>query len=214
MGSHRVGHDWSDLVAAACPLSQWCYLTISSFATLFSFCFSLSQHHSLFCWVSSLHQAVRVLELELQHQSFKWVFRVDLRIDWFDLLAVQGTLKNLLKHHNLKASILWHSAFFMIQFSPYMTTGKTIALTIWTFVGKVMSLIFNMLSSFVITFLPRCKHLLILCLPSPFALTLELKKMKSETVSTFSPSILTSFECVQGSKKVARAKWYENWREN
>ena len=79
-------------------------------------------------------------------------------------------------------------------------------MTRWTFIGKVMSCLFNMLSRFVIAFLPRCKHLLILCLLSPFALTLEPKKMKSETVSTFSPSILTSFECVQGSKKVARAK--------
>ena len=81
MGSHRVRHDWSDLAAAACPLSQWCYLTISSFATLF-FCFNLSQHHSLFCWVSSLHPAARVLELELQHQSFQWIFRVDFFKDW------------------------------------------------------------------------------------------------------------------------------------
>ena len=140
---------------------------------------------------------------------------ISFRIDRFDLLAVQRTLQSLLQHRSLKAAILWCSASFTVQLShPYMTTWKTIALTTQTFVGKVMSLIFNMLSSFVITFLPRCKHLLILCLPSPFALTLELKKMKSETVSTFSPSILTSFECVQGSKKVARAKWYENWREN
>ena len=81
---------------------------------------------------------------------------ISFRIDWFDLLAVQGTLKNLLQHHSSKASVLWHSAFFMVQLShPYMTTGKTIALTIWTFVGKVMSLLFNILSRFVITFLPR-----------------------------------------------------------
>ena len=83
-------------------------------------------------------------------------------IDWFDLLAVQGTLKRLLQHHSLKASILWHWVFFMIQLShPYMTTGKTIALTIWAFVGKVMSLLFNTLSRFVIAFLPRNKHPLI-----------------------------------------------------
>ena len=132
---------------------------------------------------------------------------ISFRIVRFDLLAVQRTLQSLLQHRSLQAAILWCSASFTVQLShPYMTTWKTIALTTQTFVGKVMSLIFNMLSSFVITFLPRCKHLLILCLPSPFALTLELKKMKSETVSTFSPSILTSFECVQGSKKVARAK--------
>ena len=84
------------------------------------------------------------------------------RIDWFDLLAVQGMLKSLLRHHSSKASILWFSAFFIVQLShPYMTTGKTIALTRWTFVGKVMSLLFNMLSRFVIVFLPRSKHLLI-----------------------------------------------------
>ena len=84
------------------------------------------------------------------------------KIDWFDLFAVQGTLKSLSQYHSSKASILWHSAFFMVQLShPYMTTGKTIALTIWTFVGKVISLLFNMLSKFVIAFLPRSKHLLI-----------------------------------------------------
>ena len=85
---------------------------------------------------------------------------ISFRIDWFDLLAVQGTLKSLLQHHSSKASILWRSAFFMVQLShPYVTTGKTIALTRWTFVGKVMSLLFNMLSRLVITFLPRSKHL-------------------------------------------------------
>ena len=89
---------------------------------------------------------------------------ISFRIDWFDLLAVQRTLKSLLQHHSLKASILQCSAFFMVQFShPYMTTGKTIALTRWTFTGKVMSLLFNMLSRLVITFLPRSKHLLISC---------------------------------------------------
>ena len=88
---------------------------------------------------------------------------ISFRIDWFDILAVQGTLKSLLQHHSSKASILWHSAFFMVQLShPYMTTGKTIALTIQTFVGKVRSLLFNMLSRFVIAFLPRSKRLLIL----------------------------------------------------
>ena len=89
---------------------------------------------------------------------------ISFRMDWFDLLAVQGTLKSLLQHHSSKASILWRSAFFIVQLShPYMTTGKTIALTRWTFVGKVMSLLFNMLSSLVIAFLPRSKYLLISC---------------------------------------------------
>ena len=114
------------------------------------------------------------MELELHHQSF--------RIDWLDLLAVQGTLKNLLQHHSLKASILQCSAFFLVQLShAYMTTGKTISLTIQTFVGKVMSLLFNMLSKFVIAFLPR--------LQSPSAVILEPKKIKSVTVSIVSPSI-------------------------
>ena len=108
------------------------------------------------------------------------------RMDWLDLLAVQGTLKSLLQHHSLKASIL-HSAFFTVQLShPYMTTGKTIALTRWTFVDKVISLPFNILSKLVITFLPRSKCLLISWLQSPSAVTLEPPKIKSATVS---PSI-------------------------
>ena len=100
--------------------------------------------------------------------------QISFRVDWFDLLAVQGTLKSLLQHYSSKASILWRSAFFMVQPShPYMTTGKTIALTRWTFVGKVMSLLFNMLSRLVITFLPRSMHLLISWLQSPSAVILE-----------------------------------------
>ena len=100
---------------------------------------------------------------------------ISFRMDWLDLLAVQGTLKSLLQHHSSKASILRHSAFFTVQLShPYMTTGKTIALTRWDFVGKVMSLLFNMLSKLVITFLPRCKHLLIPWLQPPSAVILEL----------------------------------------
>ena len=99
---------------------------------------------------------------------------ISLRMDWLDLLAVQGTLKGLIQHHSSKASILQRSAFFIVQLShPYMTTGKTIALTRWTFVGKVMSLLFNMLSRLVITFLPRSKHLLISWLQSPSAVILE-----------------------------------------
>ena len=115
---------------------------------------------------------------------------ISLRIDWFDLLAVQGTLKTLLHHHSSKASILQCSAFFIVQLShPYMTTGKTIALTSRTFVGKVMSLLFNMLSRLVITFLPRSKRLLISWLQPPSAVILELKKIKSVTVSIVSLSI-------------------------
>ena len=102
---------------------------------------NLSQHQGLFQWVNSSHQVPKVLEFQLQHQSLQWTPRTD-------LLAVQGTLKSLLQHHSSKASIFRHSAFFTVQLShPYMTTGKTIALTRWTFVGKVMSLLFNMLSS-------------------------------------------------------------------
>ena len=112
------------------------------------------------------------------------------RTDWLDLLAVQGTLKSLLQHHSSKASILRHSAFFTVQLShPYMTTGKTIALTRRTFVGKVMSLLLNMLSGLVITFLLRSKHLLISWLQSPSAVILEPPKTKSDTVSAVSPSI-------------------------
>ena len=111
-------------------------------------------------------------------------------MDRLDLLAVQGTLKSLLQHHSSEASILQHSAFFKVQIShAYMTTGKTIALTRWTFVGTVMSLLFNMLSRLVITFLPRSKHLLISWLQSPSAVILEPPKIKSDTVSTVSPSI-------------------------
>ena len=107
---------------------------------------------------------------------------------WLDLLAVQGTLMSLLQHHSSKASILWHIAFFRVQLSyPYIATGKTIALTRQTFVGKVMSLLFNMLSKLVITFLPR--SVLISSLQSPSAVILEPKKIKSATVSTVSPSI-------------------------
>ena len=111
-------------------------------------------------------------------------------MDWFHLLAVQETLKSLLQHHGSKASILRCSAFIIVQLShPYMTTGKTIALTGWTFVSKVMSLLFNMLSQLVIAFLPRSKHLLMSWLQSPSAVILEPQKIKSDTVSTVSPSI-------------------------
>jgi len=115
---------------------------------------------------------------------------ISLRMDWLDLLAVQGTLESLLQHHSSKASILQRSALFIVQLShPYMTTRKTIALTRWTFVDKVMSLLFNMLSRLVLTFLPRSKRLLISWLQSPSAVILEPQKIKSATVSTVSPAI-------------------------
>ena len=103
-------------------------------------------------------------------------------MDWLDLLAVLGTLKSLLQHYSSKASFLWHSVFFIVS-HPYVTTGKTIALTRWTFVGKVMSLLFNMLSRLFIAFLSRSKHLLISWLQSPSAVILESQKIKSITVS-------------------------------
>ena len=114
---------------------------------------------------------------------------ISFRMDWLDLLAVQGTLKSLLQHHSSKASILQRSAFTVQLSHPYMTTGKTIALTRRTFVGKAMSLLLNMLSRLVITFLPRSKRLLISWLQSPSAMILQPKKIKSDTVSTVSPSI-------------------------
>ena len=111
---------------------------------------------------------------------------ISCRMDWLNLLAVQGTLKSLLQHHRSKASDLWHSAFFIVQLShPYMTTGKTIALTRQTFVGKVMPLLFNMLSRLVITFLPRSKHLLISWLQSPSAVILEPQKQSLSLFSLF-----------------------------
>ena len=113
---------------------------------------------------------------------------ISFRMDWLDLMQLKG-LSRVLQHHSSKASILWHSAFFTVQHShPYMTTGKTIALTRRTFVGKVLSLLFNMLSRLVITFLPRSKRLLILWLQSPSEVIWEPNKIKSDTVSTVSPS--------------------------
>ena len=135
--------------------------------------FNLSQNQGLFKWVSSSHQVAKVLEFQLQHQSFQCIFRTD----WFPLLVVQETLKSLLQHHNSKASILQRSAFFIVQHShPYMTTEKTGALTRQTFVGKVMSLVFNMLSRLAIAFLPRSKCLLISWLQLPSAVILEPKE--------------------------------------
>ena len=133
----------------------------------------------------------KVSEFQLQNQSFQRIFSpISFRVDWFDLLALQGTLKSLLQHHSSKASVLQCSAFFTIQLShPYMTTGKNIALTRQTFVSKVISLLFNMLSRLVITFLPRSKRLLISWLQSPLAVILEPQNIKSLTVATVSPSI-------------------------
>ena len=172
---HRVG----DAIQPSYPLSSP------------SSAFNLSQHQGLFQWVHFSHQVAKVLEFQLQYQSFPWIFKmISFRMDWLELLAVQGTLKSLLQHHSSKASILQCSAFFIVQLShPYMTTGKTISLTRPDFVGKVMSLLFNMMSRLVIAFLPRSKCLLISWLQSPCAVIFEPKKTKPVTVSIVSPSV-------------------------
>ena len=145
-------HQVSDTIQPCHPLSS-----------PFPPAFNLSQHQGLFQWVSSLHQVAKYWSFSFSiSPSKEHSGLISFRMDWLDLLAVQGTLESLFQHHSSKASILWHSTFYIVQLShPYMTTGKTIALTRWTFVGKVMSLLFNILSRFVIAFLPRSKHLLI-----------------------------------------------------
>ena len=150
-----------------------------------------SQHQGLFQWVNSSHEVAKDWSFSLSiSPSNEHPGLVSFRMNWLDHLAVQGTRKSLLQHHSSKASILQRSAFFTVQLShPYTTTGKTIALTRRTFVGKVMSLLLNILSRLVITFLPRSKCLLISWLQSPSAVILEPRKIKSDTVSTVSPSI-------------------------
>ena len=146
-----------------CPLSQWYHPTISSSVFPFSSWLQSFPTSGSFPMSWFFTSVARVLEFQLQHQSFQWISGlISFRMDWLDLLAVQGTLPSLLQHHSLKASILQRSAFFTVQLShPYMTTGKNIVLTRWTFVVKVMFLLFYMLSRLVIAFLLRSKHLLI-----------------------------------------------------
>ena len=165
--------------------------------------FNVSQHQGLSKWVSSLHQVAKILEFSFNiSPSNEHPGLFSFRMDWLDLLSVQETLKSLLQHHSSKASILLCSAFFIVQLShSYMTTGKTIALTRWTSVGKVMSLLFNILSRLVITFLPRSKCLLISWLQSPSAVILEPRKIKSSTVS---PSICHE---VLGSEAMILVFW-------
>ena len=167
----------------SCPLSRWCHPTISSSVVL-----------------PSIFPSIRVFSNESvlrikwpKYWSFSFSINpsnehpglISFRMDWLYLLAIQGTLKRLLQHHRSKASILHHSVVFIVQHThPYKTTGKTIALIRWTIVGKVMSLLFNMLSGLVITFLLRSKRLLISWLQSPPAVSLESRKIKSATVST------------------------------
>ena len=171
--------------------SRWCHPAISSSVIPFSSC--------------PIPPSIRVFSNEPtlrmrwpKYWSFSFNINpsnehpglISFRMDWLDLLAVQGTLKSKLQHHSSKASILWHSAFFTVQLlHPYMTNGKTIALTRRTFIGKVISLLLNMLSRLVMAFLPRSKRLLISWQQSPSAVILEPKKIKSLTVSIVSPSI-------------------------
>ena len=172
------------------PLSRWWHPTISSSVVPFSACPQSFPASGSYSNESALHLRWPEYWSFNISPSNEYSGLISLKMDWFDLLAVQGTLKSLLQHHSSKASIFWHSAFFIVQLShPYVTTGKTIALTRWTFVCKVMSLFFNMLSRLVITFLPRSKHLLISWLQSSSAVILEPKKVKSVTVSTVSLSI-------------------------
>ena len=173
--------------SSSCPSLWWCHPIISS-------CRPLPLLPSIF-------PSIRFFPSELvfcirwpKYFSFsinpsnEYSGLISFRMDWLDLLAVQGTLKILLQHHSSKTSILWHSAFFTVQLShPYVTTGKTIALARWTFVDKVMSLLFNMLSRLVIVFLPRSKHLLISWLQSPSAVILEPPKIESLTKTLCAP---------------------------
>ena len=175
----------SGVCSNSCPLSRRCYPTISSSVAPFSSCPQSSPESGSFVSKAALH--IRSFSIS---PSNEYSGSVSFRIEWFDLLAVQRTLKSLLQHHSLKASILQCSAFCMVQLPhPYMTKEKAIALTIRTFVGKVMSLLFNTLSRLVIAILPRSKRPLISWLYSPSSVILEPKKIKSVTVSTFSPSI-------------------------
>ena len=185
-------HCVSDAIQASHPLSP-----------PFPLALNLSQYQSLFQWLTSIVKSV----LHIRWPKY-WSFSISpskeysgliFRIDWFDLLVVWRVLKSLLLHHSLKATILWHSAFFIVQLPHlYITTGKTIALTIWTFVGPVMSLHCNKLSRFVIAFLPRSKHLLISWLQSPPTVILDFgQKMKSVTVPTFSLPIFPIYEVMR-----------------
>ena len=170
----------------SCPLSWWCHPINASSVKTHSPALSLSQHQGLFQWVTS--SLLNGKSIAVYAPAI--IFPVNIE-GWFpSWLTGLICLPSSLHHNNLKTSIIWHSAFFMVQLShPYMTTGKTIALIIRTFVGKVMSLLFNRLARLVITFLPKSKSLLISWLQSPSAVILEPKKIKSSTASMFSSSI-------------------------
>ena len=160
----------------SCPLSWWCHTTISSSVVPFSSCLQSFQASGSFQMSQLFTSGGQSIGISASASVFQWIpGLISFRMDWLDLLAVQWTLKSLPQHHSSKGSILWCSAFFIVQLShSYMTTGKTIALT---FVGKVMFLLFNMLSRLVIAFLPRSKHLLISWLQSPSAVILQPKRI-------------------------------------
>ena len=178
-----VHHQLSGVYPNSCPLSRWCHLTISSSVVPFSSClqcFPTSEFFPVSQFFASGDQNIGVSAWTPVSPSNEHVRLIFFRMDWLDLLAVQGTLKSLLQHHRSKASILLCSAFFIVQLShPYKTSGKTIALIRWTFVGKVMSLLLNMLSNVVITFLPRSKRFLISWLQSTSAVIWSPQKIKS-----------------------------------
>ena len=200
MGSHRVGHDWSDLAAATAGLPIRHQLPEFTQTHIHRVNDAIQPSHPLLSpsLLSSIFPSIRIFSNEFvlcirwpKYWSFSFNTSpsnehsglISFRMVSLDLLAVQGTLKSLLQHHSSKASILPHSAFFTVQSHPYMTTGKTIALTRRTFVGKVMSLLFNKLSWLIIAFLPRSKHLLISWLQSPPAVILE--PPKTQNLSLF-----------------------------
>ena len=180
---HRLQHTrlpcsspTSGAYSNSCPLSWWCHPTISSSVIPFSSHLQTFPASGSFPVDQFFAWGGQTFSFSIS-PSNEYSGLICFRTDWLDLLVVQGTLKSLLKHHSSKASILWRSAFFIVQLShPYMTTGKTIAMTSWTLVGKVTSLLFNMLSSLVIVFLPRSKRLLISCLQSESSVILEHKK--------------------------------------
>ena len=190
----------------SCPSSPWCHPTISSSVSPVSSCpqsFPASGSFQMSQFFVSVGQ---VLEFSFSiSPSNQYLGLISFRMDWLDLLTVQGTLRSLLQHHSSKASILQCSAFSTVQLShPYVTSGKTMALTRQTFVGKVMSLLFDMLSRLVITFLPRSKYLLISWLQSPSSVILESPEIKSVTVSIVYPSICYE---VMGSDAMILVFW-------
>ena len=175
----------------SCPLSRWCHPTLSSSVVPFSSCRQSFPASGSLPVSQYLHQVTKVLELQFQHQSFQWIYRTDFLQDWlvWSLCSPRDSQESY-PTPQFKRINSWALSFFMVQCShPYLTTGKTILLTRWTFVGKVISLPFNMLSRLIITFLPRSKCILISWMQSPSAVILELKKIKSVTVSIVSPSI-------------------------